>query len=302
MQRMVAVTVVVGADTAAVRGGVFNSGGAAAAVGKGAVGTGDGKHSRRQEAGTVAAAAGGGGREGLADTGKESLLRNSRGLFRYELVRDSNATAISAKEAATAESGHGSSGDDSHHQQRQRPSPSRVAAERDVRSADGTRGIRVRLTRLTEGPSFGGTFRRELERLHGETPVSWGEGVLFEAGQEGYGSASRTVVRVLGRFVCGILAAGQLRTCWRHPVELGCVNKYLTDPEELWVGEIMPEECRNCVVGSLKGSQMKLVTAVGPRLSAPYVPSWIGSDRFGDGRFVWPLMLPSNGQIWYFMS
>ncbi|CAN0299290.1 unnamed protein product, partial [Ectocarpus fasciculatus] len=119
MQRMVAVTVVVGADTVAVRGGVFNSGGAAAAVGEGAVGTGDGKHSR-QEAGTAAAAAGGGGREGLAETGKESLLRNSRGLFRYELVRDSDATAISAKEAATAEGGHGGSGDDSHHQQRQR--------------------------------------------------------------------------------------------------------------------------------------------------------------------------------------
>ena len=220
IQRLVAVTVLVGVDTAAAAAAGRAAGGGSAFNSTNAVGGRDGGEET----------AGNGDENGRGDGagGEEGLLRNSRGLFRYELIRDpddggsdSSATAATATTAAgaasatdaTAEAGAAESGHDSSSggggggcgggSRRQRSSLSRGGGTSGgctaVRSADGTRGIRVRLKRLIEGPSLGGQLRRKLELLHGETPVSSGEGVLFEAVQEGYGSASRTVVRVLSR-------------------------------------------------------------------------------------------------------
>lgn len=186
--------------------------------------------------------------EGGGGGGEENVLRNPRGLFRYELIRDIEATTTSSTTSTThggdsanapsaaiptttgitaAGSGSGSvsgSGSSSrsaiataaatagsrqlitnssswHNQPRQlrRPSLRGTTPSTTIRSADGTRGIRVRLKRLVEGPSLGSQLRRQRERDLGETPVTSGEGVLFEAVQEGSGLESRTVIRVLSR-------------------------------------------------------------------------------------------------------
>lgn len=258
IQRLVAVTVLVGVDTAAAAaagraaggGSEFGSGralGGGGGSGSGRKGSDEGNVDGEHDASANASKGvdGGGGDDGDASRrggsgsleGEENhLLRNPRSLFRYELIRDMNATtsdvdaAVAAIAAsgtigdggsssgaafadgtsssrpsltpAAAESGRGtaSSSSSSVLCHRRRPS-SRGASGTNFRSADGTRGIRVRLKRLVAGVSMGEQLRRRRELLNGETRVSSGEGVIFEAVQEGSGSASRTVVRVLSRCV-----------------------------------------------------------------------------------------------------
>lgn len=267
IQRLVAVTVLVGVDTATAAAAadsvVVGLGGGSTTAnamvgGVDAEGADDGtttaSSSPRATAGGGNGGSGGGddddetraqqaaaGKRGEGAGGAENFVRYPRGLFRYELIRDIDATTTSGGVVAGGSSGtHGSDGGNgsggatttttttgtsaagsgsgsatatavaagsrqpisnssSWHNQPQRRPLSGGTATRNVRSADGTRGIRVRLKRLVEGPSIGSQLRRQRERDLGETPVSSGEGVLFEAVQEGSGSESRTVIRVLSR-------------------------------------------------------------------------------------------------------
>lgn len=250
IQRLVAVTVLVGVDTAAAAAAGRAAGGGSEFGSGRALGGGGGGGSERKnsnegdvddEHGASASASqevdgGGGGGSDSLEGEENHLLRNPRSLFRYELIRDMDITTgdVDASVAAAggtggdggngsgatvtggastsrlsltpaaAESVHGtvsSSGSvKSRPLPRRRPS-SQGASGTNFRSADGTRGIRVRLKRLVAGVSMGEQLRRRREQLNGETRVSSGEGVIFEAVQEGSGSASRTVVRVMSRCV-----------------------------------------------------------------------------------------------------
>lgn len=258
IQRLVAVTVLVGVDTAAAAaagraaggGSEFGSGRALGSGGGGGGGSGrkdsdegdgDGEHGVSAAASQGRDGGGGGDDEASRRVGSDSLegeenhlLRNPRSLFRYELIRDMDVTTSDVDASGAAASGTGSdrgngsggalafgasasrpsltpsasesgrgkasSNSSSIKSQRRRPSL-RGASGTNFRSADGTNGIRVRLKRLVAGVSMGEQLRRRRELLNGETRVSSGEGVIFEAVQEGSGSASRTVVRVLSRCV-----------------------------------------------------------------------------------------------------
>lgn len=274
IQRLVAVTMLTGVgpaaavvarvDSAPRTGGVIGSvdgeaGGANAAPQEVSEGGGGGDDDDETRGPNAAAHKKGSAAGGVED----KLLRNSRGLFRYELIRDSDeidgaspkaggeggngngpgagpAAAGTPGAGATASSRStmssppgppsaqssgrdlsmsGGSGSSSRHVPRQQRSLLSLSSSRggdgaaaraaggvgdttsrsNIRSADGTRGIRVRLKRLIEGPSLGRERRRLQEQLLGQTPVFSGEGVIFEAVQEGSGSASWTVVRVLSR-------------------------------------------------------------------------------------------------------
>lgn len=107
----------------------------------------------------------------------------ARGLFRYELIRDSPSVGFGLGAGDPTTTAFTSASAD---------------GRQSFVSADGTRGIRIRLKRLVEGPSLG-RKERQLRELAGQSPVSSGEGVLFEALQEGTGYMSKTIVRVLSR-------------------------------------------------------------------------------------------------------
>lgn len=108
-------------------------------------------------------------------------MSNPRGLFRYELIRGQGAVASAGSRIdANGRSIEGTV---------ERPS---------WRLYDGTRGIRIRLKRLTARPSQG-KQRRRLRELAGESNVTTGGGVILEAVVEGVGLASKTCVRVVSR-------------------------------------------------------------------------------------------------------
>lgn len=119
---------------------------------------------------------------------KQSHLHSKRAANRYELIRDSSATVAGSTCSLGASSGAAETG----------TSTSNRGRRQSWRAPDGARGIRVRLKRLVTGASLG-PHRRRMKELAGETKVSSGDGVLFEAVREDNGKASRTVVRVLNR-------------------------------------------------------------------------------------------------------
>ena len=197
IQGLVAVTVLVSNTSTGTKGNVYSTDGGSTISGGGGGGGGSGGGGGGgsgggvddSEGGRIAADAkveGTGSLEGQGSRGGEgegaaSPLGIARGLFRYELIRDTHSGANA-----------GLGGDDD-------PTASTLPSSgQSFVSADGTRGIRVRLKRLVEGPSLG-RKERHLRELAGETQVSSGEGVLFEAVQEGTGYASKTIVRVLSR-------------------------------------------------------------------------------------------------------
>lgn len=102
-------------------------------------------------------------------------LSGSRGLFRYELIREFGSFG------ADGETDGGAMG-----------------GRRVWRSADGTHGIRVRLERLIASPPIG-QERRGMRGLSSESNIMSEGGIVLEAVKGGGGSYSRTTVRVVSR-------------------------------------------------------------------------------------------------------
>lgn len=163
MQRLVAATVLAG-------------------HGKAAASTNSANDNPAKSSGSSTAKQGKGGEQKRSRRGSTILF--SRGLFRYELIREGDSGMVTSV-------------------------PSSSSGKRLTwASSDGTRGIRVRLKRLVEGPSVGKQKRRSRE-TGGETNVISGKGVVFEAVQEGFGLGARIVVRVLSRGGVEDPSAGQ---------------------------------------------------------------------------------------------